>query len=324
MKMHKHGGLVFFILLLALGCERKSELTVDENFFEEGVIQGELENNELKEASGLAASIGNPDLIWAHNDGGDEARIFLIDGQAHIKATVKLDNIKNRDWEDITAGPGPVDGKSYVYVGDIGDNNAGHKFKFIYRVEEPVADWSKTRDTTLVKIDVIKFQLPDGQRDSESLMIDPLTRDIYIISKREEKVNLYRLPYPQSTTEEITAELVLAKLEFNQFEEKIVSKKDGEKLTNGYHSDYYNQIVGCDMSKEGSELLIRSYSSVYYWKRKEKESIAEMIKRTPIRLPYLPEAQGEAITFDARGSGYFTMNEKLGKNPQRLMFYKRK
>jgi hypothetical protein len=322
--MHKQGGWVFFILLLALGCERKSELAIDENYFEEGVIQGELENNELKEASGLAGSVGNPDLLWTHNDGGDEARIFLIDEQAHLKATILLDTIKNRDWEDIAVGPGPIEGKTYVYVGDIGDNKASHKYKFIFRVEEPVADWSKTSDTTLVKVDMIKFQLPDGQRDSESLMIDPLTRDIYIISKREEKVNLYRLPYPQSTTKEVTAELAVTKLEFNQFEEKVFSQKDGEKLTNGYHSDYYNQIVGCDMSKDGSELLIKSYSSVYYWKRKEQEGIAEMITRTPIRLPYLPEAQGEAITFDVRGAGYFTMNEKLGKNPQRLVFYKRK
>jgi hypothetical protein len=316
--------LALLFLLFALGCERKGQLAIDENFFEEGVIQGELENNELKEASGLAGSIGNPDLLWVHNDGGDAARIFLIDEQGHLKATIKFDTVKNRDWEDITAGPGPIEGKTYVYVGDIGDNKADHKYKFIYRVEEPVADWSKTPDTTLVKIDIIKFQLPDGQRDSESMMIDPLTRDIYIISKREEKVNLYRLPFPQSTTEIMTAELAGGKLEFNQFEEKIVSQKDGEKLTNGYHSDYYNQIVGCDMSKDGSEMLIKSYSSVYYWKRKENETIAEMIKRTPIRLPYLPEAQGEAITFDVKGEGYFTMNEKFGKKPQRLMFYKRK
>ena len=320
--------LAFLFLLLTLGCERKggvkTELVVDESFFEPGVIQGELESNVLKEASGLAGSIGNPDQLWVHNDGGDEARIFLIDEQAHIKAIVRLDSVKNRDWEDITVGPGPEEGKNYVYVGDIGDNKAKHKFRFIYRVEEPVADWSKTTDTTLVKVDVIKFQLPDEPRDSESMMIDPLTRDIYIISKREEKVNLYRLPYPQSTTNEITAELALAKLEFNQYEEKIVSQKDGEKLTNGYHSDYYNQVVACDMSKDGRELLIKSYSSVYYWKREKDESIAAMLKRTPIRLPYLPEPQGEAITFDAQGEGYFTLNEKFGKNPQRLIFYKRK
>lgn len=322
--MHKQIALACFLLSFAPGCQRKDPLPIDENFFEVGAIQGELDTNELKEASGLAGSIGSPDLLWVHNDGGDVARIFLIDEHAHIQATVWFANIKHRDWEDMTVGPGPVEGKNYIYVGDIGDNDAKHKYKFIYRVEEPVADWSKVHDTTLVHVEGIKFQLPDGPRDAESMMVDPLTRDIYLISKREQKVNLYRLPYPQSTTEEMTAELALPKLEFNQFEEKIVSQKNGETLTNGYHSDYFNQVVACAISKDGSEVLIKSYSSVYYWKREKNESIADLLKRMPTRLPYFPEPQGEAITFDVKGEGYFTLNEKLGKNPQQLVFYKRK
>lgn len=322
--MHNLKVLTFLLLLLTLGCQKKSQLEVNDDFFQPGAIQGKIDSTKLQEASGLAGSITNPGLIWTHNDGGDEARVFLIDEHANLKATVKLDSVKNRDWEDIAAGPGPVEGKSYIYVGDIGDNKADHKFKFIYRVEEPTANWDQVHDTTLFNVDRIKFQLPDGPRDSESLMIDPLTRDLYIISKREEKVNLYRLPYPQSTTEEITAELSVAKLEFNQYGEKFASEKDGQKLINGNHSDYYNQIVGCDMSKDGNELLIKSYSSVYYWKRNQNETVAEMIKRKPVRLPYLPEPQGEAITFDVTGTGYFTLNEKLGKNPQQLIFYKRK
>jgi hypothetical protein len=317
-------ALICFFLLLALGCQQKEQLPVNDSFFEAGVVQGELHTKELREASGLAASVGNPDLLWVHNDGGDKARIFLIDKHANFLSTVWLADIKHRDWEDMAIGPGPEEGKNYVYVGDIGDNDAKHKYKFIYRLEEPVADWSKTPDTTVTNIKTIKFQMPDGSRDAESMMIDPVTRDIFIISKREQKVNLYRLPYPQSTTEEMTAELVLSKLEFNQFEEKITSEKNGEKLTNGYHAAYYNQVVSCDISPDGSEVLVKSYSSVYYWKREKNERIADVIKRIPFRLPYSPEPQGEAIAFDVKGAGYFTLNEELGKNPQQLIFYKRK
>jgi hypothetical protein len=315
-------------LSLALGCEKRGQLSgkenllVNETLFERGTPLGDLDSKELAEASGLAASVNNPDLLWTHNDGGDKARLFLIDKQARLKATVLFDGIKNRDWEAMAVGPGPVEGKNYVYAGDIGDNKAHYDFKFIYRVEEPTL--RENSDTTLTVVDRIKFQYPDGSRDAESLMVDPLTRDIYIISKREEKVNLYRLPYPQSTTEEVTAELVLAKLEFNQYQEKVYSQSGDEKLTNGYHSDYYNQIVSANISHDGSELLIKSYSSVYYWKRNQGESIADMIKRMPTRLPYVPEPQGEAITFDTKGEGYYTVNEKLGKKPQRLSFYKRK
>lgn len=316
--------LIWFLGLLLLGCENKNHLPVTESIFESGRITGKLDTDEIKEASGLAASVNNPDLLWAHNDGGDKARIFLIDKEAHLKAIVSLKEIKNRDWEDIAVGPGPETGKSYVYVGDIGDNESEHKYKFIYRIEEPVIDWKTRSDTSVTSFDCIKFQLPDGSRDAESLLVDPLTRDIYIFSKREIKVNLYRLPYPQSTTEVVQAELVLPKLEFNQYEARSVSKKGDETLINGYHSTFYNQIVGCDISRDGLEVLIKSYSSMYYWKREKDESIHDALKRTPMLLPYDPEPQGEAVTFDVDGEGYYTLSEERGKLPQRLFFYKRK
>ena len=60
----------------------------------------------------------NPDLLWVHNDGGDKSRVFLIDKDAHVKATVWFDKVNHRDWEDMATGPGPVDGKTYVYVAE--------------------------------------------------------------------------------------------------------------------------------------------------------------------------------------------------------------
>jgi hypothetical protein len=314
----------FLLVLFLLGCDKKIQLSVTETIFEAGVSQGPLDSNELKEVSGMSESVTNPGLLWTHNDSGDEARILLIDSNAHLKAIVRFADTKQRDWEDMAVGPGPVEGKTYVYVGDIGDNDSKHKYKFIYRVEEPVIDWSKTPDTTLIHVDRIKFKLPDGPRDIETMMVDPLTRDIYLISKREQKVNLYRLPYPQSTTNEMTAELAMPKIEFNQFVEKEVSNKDGQVLTNGYHSDFFNQVVSGDISHDGNELLVKSYSSVYYWKREKNESIMDLLKRTPMRLPYSPEPQGEAIAFDVRGRGYYTISEERGKTPQLLFFYRRK
>lgn len=316
--------LILVSAIVSTGCQKQQEkLAINESLFEAGISKAVLDTKVMSEASGLTESTNNPNFLWTHNDSGDKARIFLIDTVAKLKATVWFANVEQRDWEDMASGPGPEDGKNYIYVGDIGDNNAKHKYKFIYRIEEPVIDLTRS-DTIVSKVDQIKFELPDGSRDSESLMLDPLTRDIYIVSKREEKVNLYRLPYPQSTSEPIKAELALAKLEFNQYQGKAVSKNGSETLINGYHSSYYNQVVSADISKDGQEILIKSYSSVYYWKRENNENIAETLKRMPTILPYKPEAQGEAITFDLNGNGYFTLNEELGKMPQQLFFYKRK
>lgn len=309
---------------LFLGCQKKAPVAVNKELFELGVSQGTLDNPELVEVSGLVESLSNPGYLWVHNDSGDKARLLLIDKQGKQKATVWLANATNRDWEDIAIGPGPEEGKAYVYVGDIGDNDQKYEFKYIYRIEEPIINLNATSDTTLTRVDRIEFKLPDGPQDTELLMIDPGTRDLYTVSKRKKKVNLYRLPYPHSTTTPATAEIALADRDFSKVDGKSISQQGGEELINGYNSQYYYQIVAGDISTDGQEVLLKSYSAVYYWRKSGQESLIELLRKDPIRLPYEAEPQGEAIGFDAGGKGYFTISEKRGKGKPQIIFYKRK
>ena len=64
---------------------------------------GQLQSPELEELSGLAASRQHADVLWAHNDSGDTARIFAIDLTGALRATVDVDVAKAIDWEDIAA-----------------------------------------------------------------------------------------------------------------------------------------------------------------------------------------------------------------------------
>jgi len=217
-------------------------------------------------------------------------------------------------------GPGPDSTKNYLYVGEIGDNKAHHQRKYIYRIAEPVVSG---KDTVITNVDVITFQYPDKPRDAEALMVDPLTRDIFIISKREESPVVYRLPFPHDLNNTLTAQIVVSDLRL-PLADKDTMNTGSEKVVNGYHYLYYYQIVGADISPDGSEMLVKSYSAVYYWKRNEKESVIDMLKRAPSILPYSPEPQAEAIAFDVQGRGYYTLNERLKGNKQQLIFYRRK
>lgn len=312
------------MVILFLGCQKKTPVAVNKELFELGVSQGALDNPELVEISGLVESINNPGYLWVHNDSGDKARLFLIDKRGKQMATVWLANAANRDWEDIAIGPGPEVGKSYVYIGDIGDNDQKYKFKHIYRIEEPIIDLHKTSDTTLAQVDRIDFKLPDGPQDTELLMLDPITRDLYTVSKRKKKVNLYRLPYPHTTTAPMTAEIVLREQDLSKDEGKHISQRGEETLINGYNSKYYYQVVAGDISRDGQEVLLKSYSAVYYWKKSGQESLVKLLAKDPIQLPYVAEPQGEAIGFDAEGKGYFTISEKRGEALPQVIFYKRK
>lgn len=290
---------VIVAVIYLLSCNQ--ERSFDHSYFEMGVSQGTLDNSQIDEASGLAASERNKGMFWTHNDSGGEADIFLIDDKGSHRATVHLQGIVNRDWEDIAVAPGPEEGKSYIYIGDIGDNGAVFKNKYIYRIEEPAISFAgdEVSEITVDDIDQIVFQLPGQPRDTEALMVDPQTKDIFILSKREkERVNLYMLPYPQPVTDVFTAHFVM-------------------------HVAVTGVTAG-DISNAGNEVLIKSYKNVYYWRRETGESLEELFGKAPAKLPYKQEPQGEAIAFDRTGEGYYTLSEEGSKKKAHLIFYKRK
>lgn len=288
-------SLLFFMLLTTAACSQKAD-KVDSNIFLKGKELAEVTNKKLEEVSGLAASINNTGMFWTHNDSGNPAEVFLVDQQLNIKLTCKLKGVANRDWEDITIGPGPVAGKNYIYVGEIGDNLGIFQFKNIYRFEEPIYK-SGTDAITISKFDTITFQLPDAIKDTEALMINPRDKNLYVISKREDPVYLYELKYPYSTKDTLTAKRVMPLP--------------------------YSQIVAACFSSDGNAVLVKNYKNVYFWKVGELP-LAQALRERPYIVEYKKEPQGEAIAFARDGSGFFTISEKLKGEKSFLYFYPRK
>ena len=282
--------------LLILGCTAcsKNPVGAQAELFTFGEPLAEANKKNLDEASGLAASINTPGDLWTLNDSGNGAEIFLIDQKADIKLVCRLKGIKNRDWEDIAVGPGP-EGKSFIYVADIGDNSAQYPLKYIYRFEEPTLT-PGIEEIEISAIDQITFKLPDTQKDTECLLLDPNTKDLYVVSKREMPVFLYQLKYPYSTKDTLTA----------------------IQLT----SIPVSNVSAGSISADGKEVLLKNYEYVFYWKI--NGSIEETLKETPTRLPYKPEPQGEAIAWARDGSGFFTISETVIGKRSYLFFYKRK
>ncbi|WP_212668819.1 hypothetical protein [Pseudoalteromonas sp. NBT06-2] len=269
--------------------------------FESAINHGEIALDKINEASGLVASRNNKKAFWTHNDSGDKNRIFLISQSGDNLGTFTLEGAIARDWEDISIGPGPKPNTTYLYVGDIGDNRAQYKEKVIYRFIEPnVSNQTTAKEITLAEknIETIKFEFPDGKRDAETLMVDPISKDIFVISKREKQVGVYVARYPQSTTQL-----------------NILTKVATLDL---------HKIVAGDISYNGNEVLLKDYQNIYYWKKSANESISELLKSAPMRLPYKAEPQGEAIAWKLDGSGFYTLSEESGLFATKMYFYKRK
>jgi hypothetical protein len=244
------------------------------------------------EASGICDSKSMAGNVWVQEDGDNPNLLHQFSYTGEYKGNIQMP-FPNRDWEDIALGQGPESGKNYIYLAEIGDNAAAYDNKYyIYRFLEP-----KSLQEEVKNYDRIAFQYPDGSRDAECILLDPATKDIYIVTKREFNVRVYQLPYPQSVTEIQTAKFI-------------------EAIP-------YLIITSGGISSDGKEIVLRNYDALYYWYRKENESIATALSRNRDKLlPYLKEPQGEGFCFDKDNKGYFTNSERPdGQTTPTYLYY---
>jgi len=254
---------------------------------------GELKGVNIDEASGIVASHVHQAILYTHNDSGGDPVIFMIDTLGQYQGKIKLEGVRNKDWEDIAIGPGENSDSSYIYVGDIGDNDGKRKQVQVYRFPEP----SKIQEIQNVQPERIALIYPDEPRDAETLMVDPWTGDIFILSKRDTSNILYRAP---------AKELKKGQVEM----EKIM------KLP-------ITMAVAGDISADGKQIIIKNYWVIYYWLREEGESIPEALARKPLQLPYKPEPQGEAIAFSSMGDRFYTLSENRFRIKPMLYQYRK-
>jgi hypothetical protein len=248
----------------------------------------------IDEASGIADSKTNTGYLWVEQDSGNPNDIALLSYSGQVLKKINIRSAINRDWEDMTLGNGPTPGTSYLYLADIGDNTRSYSQYSIYRFAEP----SATMDTVSV-YDELKFAYPDGSHDAEAILIDNNSKDIYIITKQDASSRIYKLPYPQSNSSVSTASFV------------------------GTLS--FSGVVSAASSASGDELLVKTYTSLSYWKRNKNESIEDALKRTPIELNYQVEPQGEAVCLKNDNTGFFTLSERPSIiSTISLNFYQRK
>jgi hypothetical protein len=285
------------VLLILASCFSKQTPPGPSHAFQPPRRVSTLTDKTLEEVSGLAASITNPGYLWAHNDSNSGPEVFLIDTALNVRLTCVLKNIENRDWEDIAVGPGPNPAKNYIYVGEIGDNLARHTYKYIYRFEEPVLRSGQTR-LEIIDFTTLCFRLEDKKKDAETLLLDPATKDLYVITKREEPVHVYQLKYPYDGGDTLVARNVAAL-----------------PLT---------QLVAGDILNAGGEILLKNYKKIYYWPNEAHLPPVSALAELPQEIPYEEEPQGEAIAWRRDGRGFYTLSETKGRKKTYLYFYARK
>ena len=270
--------------------------------FSNAVSLGTISNAVLTETSGLAVSPNNPGVLWTHNDVGDTNRIYAISAQGKMLGSYNLSNATHADYEDIATGPGPVTNVQYLYVGDVGDNKSVRSAIAVYQFPEPAVYLRQATNPVTFNLKggrKITFHYPDGAHNAETLLVDPLSGDLFVGTKQTNVCRIYRATRAQvdaGGTSTLT----------------FVRQIDLEAASGGA------------ISPTGGEIVIRNPDLAWLWTRAPGQSVSNALGGTARPIPVVgrtTEPFGEGISFDTTGRGYFTISDSTLVQP--LYYFER-
>ncbi len=252
-----------------------------------------INDRSITESSGLVASRAIPGAYWTHNDSGDGPFIYAFDSRGESLGAFRVAGAEARDWEDISIGPGPQRNKSYLYVGDIGDNDRQRSELVIYRVPEPVLNNAKptrSRPAVTEPAEAIRLQYPDGKHDAEALLVHPTSGSIYIVTK---------VPIANPVVYEAEAPLTPGKLmTMRRIGEVRVPSLFGGVITGGGISPDGRRVALCDYF-QGYELVLPPNAS----------NFDDIWKQRMIGFDLGKRKQGEAIAYRLDGKALLATTE---------------
>ena len=261
------------------------------------ITTGRIANPEIDESSGLAASRCQPDVYWTHNDSGDDAFIYAINKSGGRLGTWRVIGASNVDWEDIAVFK-DSQGNCTIYIAEIGDNSNKRSVHIIYRLPEPtvtVADANSSRQVPREtgRAVALQFSYPNSNHNAETLLIEPKTSNIYVVTKRiNGPASVYRIRSEYGTNQIVKAEKI-ADISMPAIPNGLV--------TGGAVSPDGRSIVICDYSRAYELILpVNSKNFDYIW-----EQQPEAIDAGKRKI-------GEAITYTADGLSLILTSE--GKN----------
>jgi hypothetical protein len=255
-----------------------------------------IENRDVNESSGVAASRTNPGVFWTHNDSGDGPYIYTFDAQGKSRGVWRVKGAKSRDWEDMAQGPGPESGRSYLYIGDIGDNDYERQTITIYRVLEPIVspdDAASTRSNArqTEAAEAIKLKYPDGAHDAETLIVHPSTGDIYIVTKSlDSAAGVYKLAAP-----------------FTSGDEPQTLARMGEVRAPA--TAFAGFFTGGAISPDGTRVVLCDYVNAYELVLPSDAPFNAVWKQPSLVIDLGEREQGEAITYTSDGESIVCTSE---------------
>ncbi|NLF29451.1 MAG: hypothetical protein GX591_01035 [Planctomycetes bacterium] len=245
-----------------------------------------LEQDAIRESSGLAASRRHADVLWTHNDSGDLPRLFAFDLRGRHVGTYLLRGAISIDWEDMASAV--LDGLPTLIVADVGDNGARRSAVRLYLATEPDGRATTQPAEPFRVRRTIVFTYADGPRDCEAVAVDPTEPAVYLIDKqRRPSCGVYRLPLAPPSTQPSAKPAI-------------------ERIATLGHS----YVTAMDISPDGRRAVVGTYTDAFEYTRRADESWADAFARPPRRISLPPRRQGESLCYGSDGATLYATSEK--------------
>lgn len=305
MGVHSTVRLAVVASLLALALWTGGAFAADLPFA--GPIEsGRLEAPPEKEASGLAPSQRIPGLLWTHDDSGGQPVVYAVSDSGKRRGALRVVGTKNEDWEDLASCT--LDGKPWLVVGDVGDNDAERRHVLVHVIEEPRAEHLSTKtEIAASPAYTLMIAYEDGPRDCESIAVDTHERALYLLTKRDAVPRLYRVPLAAPADRRP----VLAR--FVGAIPNVPQPTATQRGLKGPLGRRRAQVCAMDFAADRSGAVVLTYGSVLYFPRGDDESWSDALRREPCELGAHGLPQAEAMCFTPDSTRIYVASEAVPK-----------
>ena len=281
------------------GCTASSEL------FDAVAVAFVLADPRITESSGLAtASAG--ELVYTHNDSGDDGRFFAVGPDGRTRTAYVLPGVEPRDWEDMARGP-DEQGRSSLWLGDIGDNNAVRENGLlVHRVLEP--EPTEREEVTTEPPTSFRLRYADGPGDAETLLVHPRTGRLYVVTKPlAGTARVYAAPERLDPGAPNLLEQVA------EAPTQATGTPGGPGI--GTLANYL--VTAGDIAPDGSRVALRTYTDVYEW-TVPGDDVAAAFDGEPTVTPLPEQRQGEGLAYTPDGEAVLLSSEGAGSEVLRV------
>ena len=270
----------------------------------------------INEMSGLVKSRRFDDVYWTHNDSGDTARLFAVNGQGkvifprflagdyHAEVVEKgkqewpglrVLNASNIDWEDIA-----ID-EDFIYIADLGNNGNARRDLGVYVLYEPTpfgVEQSRTLKYLPVRYPAqTNFPAEKWHYDSEAMFT--FGGKLYFLSKNRKPGKIAE--FEPGTT--------LFRLDTEKTNEANILKEVDQ------HDDIFI-VTAAEVSPDGNHLAILCYTQIWVFDKPSRgdkwlSTDSKMVKTT---LKFTGQAEAvtwmdnQTILIGNEGREWFTLN----------------